>query len=198
MAKLLKSLLSFAGLSYLLGILVFIVCIALFVSFGTPKNLNELSQLATAVTGILTVATLLLTLYTVNLQRIEFLKSSRAQVRTMHSELLLQALNDPDLLAVWDSKNEANVDPTWSKQKVYITQILSHWHTLIDMNEITKERLELLFDTYMHSPGFQKYWSEVRDFRAKSAKTGTHSDKDFHELAERAYESILRSSSSNN
>jgi hypothetical protein len=153
MPKSTKRFMSFTGLAWLLGTAVTVICIALLVSYGLPKSLNDLAAAATAVTGVLTVATLLLTLYTVNLQRkdIEFqrqemIKASRAQLRTLHSELLVQALSDPELLAVWMPANDK--DLKWFKQSVYINQILSHWQTLLEIGEITPEGLELMLSTY--------------------------------------------------
>lgn len=203
MSKSPKRFLSFIGLAWLLGIAVTVICIALFISYGLPKNLNDLAALATAITGVLTVVAFLLTLYTVNLQRkdIEFqrqemIKASRAQLRTLHSELLVQALADPELLAVWMPENDS--DPKWFRQSVYINQILSHWQTLFEIGEITPERLELMLSTYMPRPAFKKFWSEVRDFRARSAETGSHSTKLFHEIAEEAYHRVVAAQKTSN
>jgi Family of unknown function (DUF6082) len=203
MSKSKKRFLSFTGLAWLLGIAVTVICIALLISYGLPKNLNDLAALATAVTGVLTVAALLLTLYTVNLQRedIEFqrqemIKASRAQLRTLHSELLVQALGDSELLAVWIPEN--NNDVKWFKQSVYINQILSHWQTLLEIGEITPEGLELMLSTYMSRPAFKRFWSEVRDLRARSAETSSHSTRLFHEIAEEAYHRVVAAQKTSN
>ncbi|MEM9947118.1 MAG: DUF6082 family protein [Cyanobacteria bacterium P01_D01_bin.36] len=169
-------------------------------SFGLPKNFNDLAALTTSVTGLLTVATLLLTLYTVNLQRrdieaqrSEFIKASSAQIRSMHSELLLQAIQDSDLLAVWEP--DLSTDPLWFKQSVYVNQILSHWGTLLEIGELTPEKLELLLNTHMPKPAFKKFWSEARDIRLRASKMSNSSDRLLFTLAEKAYKQVMVSES---
>ena len=203
MTKLTNRVFSFSGLSWFLGTMVCLACIALVTSFGFPDNFDDLAALTTAVTGLLTVATLILTLYTVNLQRqdieaqrSEFIKASSAQIRSMHSELLLQAIQDPDLLAVWEP--DLSTEPLWYKQSVYVNQILSHWQTLFEMDEITVEKLELLLDSHMPKPAFKRFWNEARDIRARFSKmSSSSSDRLLFTLAERAYQQSMVSEQQN-
>jgi hypothetical protein len=77
--------------------------------------------------------------------------------RTLHTELLLRALDDPKLRECWGPSHHS--DEEQDRQHFYTNTIVSFWRSMFEIGKITEDQLLALSTRMFSSPPGQRYWS---------------------------------------
>ncbi len=103
--------------------------------------------------------------------------------RTIHSDLLLRALDDPQLRACWGPSRHGNGEQ--DRQHFYTNMIVSFWRSMFEIGKITEDQLRALSARMFASPPGRRYWSIAG--LHQEAHYVAERDRKFVEILDREY-----------
>ncbi len=83
--------------------------------------------------------------------------------RTIHTDLLSRALEDPKLHACWGPSLHGNAEQ--DRQHLYTNLIIQFWHSMFDMGKITEDQLRALSARMFTGTPGRRYWSIAGPFQ---------------------------------
>ncbi|MFJ9130356.1 DUF6082 family protein [Streptomyces sp. NPDC102340] len=127
-----------------------------------PTGWSRLSDIADVYGGVATAFSILALLGVV----VSLVVQSRDAVvnrelthRSMHSELLSKALEDPELRACW---GPITGDDRKDRQHLYTNLIFSFWRSMFEIRLIDESELAALVTEVFAAEPARRYWSGVR------------------------------------
>jgi Family of unknown function (DUF6082) len=112
-------------------------------------------------------------------------QQTRNALRRSHINLIMAALNDPDLAEVWPSRGE-HLSPRQRKQHLYADQILQDIFAHMASGEHSATQTRRALERAFQSPIVRDAWWAVAPARAKVVEPGT-AECAFFQLANEAY-----------
>lgn len=107
--------------------------------------------------------------------------------RTIHTDLMSKALNDPDLLGCWGPTLHAN--DTYNRQHAYINLIVAFWRAMFEIGKLTEDELRALSaHMFAGAPG-RRYWSIAGPYQ-RSHYCVTERDRKFIEVLDEEHAKV--------
>uniref|UniRef100_UPI00228682D1 DUF6082 family protein n=1 Tax=Streptomyces olivochromogenes TaxID=1963 RepID=UPI00228682D1 len=106
--------------------------------------------------------------------------------RSMHSELLSKALDDPGLRACW---GPITGDNEQDRQHIYTNLIFSFWRSMFEIGMIDEDELRALSAQIFSAPPGRRYWALVAEHH-RHHHVSDH-DRRFTEILDREHERAL-------
>ncbi|MGH4017200.1 MAG: DUF6082 family protein [Pseudonocardiaceae bacterium] len=116
-------------------------------------------------------------------------KAAREQgLRALHADLMQMAMADPVYMECWGSYITENFDT--ERQFTYINLIISQWHSVYEIGEVTDARLRAnAMSLFSGAPGY-RYWQAGGSFW-KEMYPGRRSQR-FYRIIDEAYRETLK------
>lgn len=160
-------------------------------TFG--DSFGFLSTLFNALAFALLVWTLLLQMTELRLQRQEMSSMVATQIRQLHISLQKLAMDDASLAEVWEPKPEGE---TTYAQRAYVNLMLSHWEMQFREQLLSREQIDAILKKYLSdNRHFRAFWVSAQAYRSTMASASEPESREFHQLAQAAFDSGTPSSS---
>ncbi|WP_148046368.1 DUF6082 family protein [Halostreptopolyspora alba] len=144
-------------------------------AFGGPdgewQRLSFIGQTYGAVSALIATIALVGVIATLVLQFRENRRAVQESRRQAMSELLLKAMDDPDLDECWGPVPDPG-DPKVRRQQLYINMIVSQWSVAYETGAMPEKRLRAIAREMFSAPPGRAYWGRVREKRLSVVTEG--------------------------
>jgi Family of unknown function (DUF6082) len=152
--------------------------------------LSDIGQSYTGISAILSAAALIAVARTIRIQSRQTALAQTLAVHDTQRELVLMALNDPDLLSALDNDSESIVQ---GKQHVYNTLWMRYYFMQYRIGTMNAGDIRLaMLEERFPQPSVRDHWERVRKYWRKRAGEA-QTDQRFVDIVDEAYATFLGS-----
>jgi uncharacterized membrane protein len=157
---------------------------------GDWEQLSWVGQTYGAASALLAVLALIGVTLSLFMQAREAKASREQALRAIHTELQQMAMEDELYRRSW-GPFFASGDPDAQRAHMYINMIISTWQMQYELDALSEEHLRATAHLVFSGEIGQRFWSEARDLRLRTAST--RRDRRFHEILDEEYQRALAS-----
>lgn len=152
------------------------------------QKISNIAQAYGAVSALLSGMAVIGVIVSLILQAREA-KASRVQTaRAAHTDLIKQAIDNPDYLACWGGPDSTRTT-LLRRQHLYINMVISYWETRYEIGDLSDRQLASVSDEIFMGEIGRSFWERYRAARIATAP-GRHRRR-FNEIIDDRYQRAL-------
>ena len=154
------------------------------------ERLSWIGQTYGAASALLAVLALIGVAVSLFLQSREAKASREQALRVIHTELMQMAMEDEVYRRSW-GPFFASGDPVAQREHIYVNLIISNWQMQYELRVFDEPHLRSAAHILFSGEVGQRFWSEVRDLRMRTAST--RRERRFHKILDEGHQRALTS-----